>query len=225
VLQGKFIGQLHHANTVTTSCTFLQLDGLASRGHITDLGLQQTPQPSDSIDQKFGVWYDVFMDTVDIHARASKRNLYGPVLFILDVGILKALPPKSEVLVTKKNPIYWDDGDSEDARFFTTPEELETFHRTSPFGIKGTFGLMVVIRTQSGILSFPDGVVSVVVDDPERPLSDGTPAFPHAISRIKEASRLGGTHFAATKRICRDGCICLREYGALSSREFDQLFL
>ena len=126
------------------------------------------------------------------------------------------------MLVTKKNPTNWVDGEPEDARFFTTPDELENFHRTSQFGIKGTFGLMVVIRTEKGILPIHKSTVSIMVDDPERKLSDGTTAFPHAINRINAAFAKSGTRFAVTKRICRGGCQCVSQYSSLA--DFDKFF-
>lgn len=214
VLKSKFLDRLYHANTVTTSCTFLQLGGLASRGHVNDLGFPQTSQYTDNIDRKYGIWYDVFTDTVDIHNRASQVNRYGPVLFVLDVGILKALPTKSEVLVTKKNPTKWIDRETMDKRFFTTPEELESSLEV------GTFDQMVVIRTQKGILPFPEGKVSVIVDDPQRTLSNGTIAFLHAITRISAGS--GSSSIPTTKRECRYGCTCVEQYKTF--RDFDKFF-
>ena len=54
-----------HANTVTTSCTFIQKNGLYSRGAIETMGLMQTEQSSDYIDKQFGVWNDIFIDLFD----------------------------------------------------------------------------------------------------------------------------------------------------------------
>ncbi len=128
VLKGKGIYRLYHANTVTTSCTFLKVGGLASRGYIEDRKLPQTSQYTDSLDKKFGVWYDVFADTVDIHERAGriKVNQYGPVLFIFDLEILKTLPTKSDVFITKKNPTKWTTREPDDKRFFLIQKELES---------------------------------------------------------------------------------------------------
>lgn len=52
--------RLHHANTVTTSCTFLEHGALLSRGYVEDHGLKQTYQNSDALDKKFGIWNAVF---------------------------------------------------------------------------------------------------------------------------------------------------------------------
>jgi hypothetical protein len=216
VLRAKGITRLHHANTVATSCTFLQLGGLASRGHVADRGLPQTPQYTDNVDQKFGIWYDVFTDTVDIHDRASQRNQYGPVLFVVDVGILNDLPAQSEVFVTKKNPTKWIDGEPQEARFFANPGELKLSL------VKGTFDQIVVIKTQKGILPFRERDVQIVLDDPQRTLSNGTPAFTHGSARLRAAVGGSGLRVTITKRTCIDGCRCLGEYQTLPN--FDQVF-
>lgn len=109
VLKGIGASRLHHANTVTTSCTFLEHGGLLSRGYVESHHLEQTYQPSDDIDQKYGIWDRVFVDHVDIRYRAGRvkgPNQYGPVLFELPLDILLNLPTASDVLVTKMNPIY-----------------------------------------------------------------------------------------------------------------------
>lgn len=216
VLKGKNIHDLYHANTVTTSCTFLKLGGLASRGYVADLGLPQTSQYTDAVDQKYKIWYEVFTDTVDIHDRTGRVNWYGPVLFVLSVDILKALPVKSEVLVTKKNPTKWIDGEPLEERFFTTLTELDSLL------YRGTFDQMIVIRTQKGILPFQKDGVSMVVDDPQRTLSNGQSAYVYATTRIKTAA--GSSPFTTSKRICQYGCKCVDEYKACSNSDFDKYF-
>lgn len=216
MLSGKSVDRLHHANSVMTSCTFVQQGGLASRGYVADRGLPQTPQYTDAIDKKYQIWYDVFTDTVDIHHRARRRNLYGPVLFVLPVTVLQNLPAESRVYVTKKNPCHWRDGEPDGDRFFMTLDDLET-------GLtKGEFGQMIVITTESGILPFPAGPVSILLDDPQRTLSDRKDAFAWAKKRLAVTSETGGTETAIEMRECRPGCACVNQYGALP--EFDTWF-
>lgn len=81
VLTQKGIRNLHHANSVKTACSFLKSGKLLSRGNLIDLGLSQTNQYTDALDKEHGLWHDVFVDTVNIHDQARRRNLYGPVLF------------------------------------------------------------------------------------------------------------------------------------------------
>lgn len=205
VLRERRIFEIHHANTVTTSCTFLRVGGLASRGYVDDRGLPQTTQDSDGIDQHYGIWYDVFTDSVDIHERARRRNFYGPVLFVLNTSVLSELPPGSSVLVSKKNPTKWTDNEPEYDRFFPTSDNLRTDF------VKGTFDQMIMIRTPNGILPFT-GEVTVILDDPQRRLSNGADAFTWASERLFEAAQAGGVNLHIHARECREGCRCVENY-------------
>lgn len=212
-LTAKGITQLHHANTVITSCTFLALRGLASRRYVASHGLPQTAQSSDDLDQKFGIWDDVFVDTVDIHHRARQVNWYGPVLFVLDVNALNDLPRGSEVLITKKNPTKWIDGEAQDARYFTSVTELNASLQ------KGTFDQMVTIRTGSGMVPFPSGSASVVVDDPGRSLTSGVAAFANAQSRLAAAAEQSQMKLVINRRVCCDSCKCQGTYAVFKQCE------
>ena len=122
VLKGKGIGTIHHANSVITACQFLRDGALLSRGTIERRGMFQTPQSSDDVDRKRGLWFDVFTDSTDIHARAGQVNFYGPVLFVLDADLIyKAYTGK--VWVTKLNPTKWH-GVPRDERWFQSDEDL-----------------------------------------------------------------------------------------------------
>ena len=103
ILKSKGIERIHHANSLITSCQFLCRGALLSRGTVKRSGLYQTVQRSDETDLKKGIWFDVFADSVDIHHRARRANVYGPVLFVLDVGVI-ARAYTGKVWVTKLNP-------------------------------------------------------------------------------------------------------------------------
>lgn len=60
-LVSKNINHFFHANTVRTSCTFIEEKGLISRGCVESRGLIQTVQSSDLIDKKFNVWNDIIL--------------------------------------------------------------------------------------------------------------------------------------------------------------------
>lgn len=47
ILLEKGVTHLYHANTVATACTFIENNGLLSRGAVDDLGLYQTSQATD----------------------------------------------------------------------------------------------------------------------------------------------------------------------------------
>src|ERR1700681_807811 len=95
---------LHHANSVITSCTFLQQGGLLSRGSIEDRGFKQSQQPSDELDKKYDLWRRIFLPHIDIHDRVGQEkgpNAYGPVLFALELDVLLQLPAGAEIRVTR----------------------------------------------------------------------------------------------------------------------------
>lgn len=210
ILKRKGIDKLYHANTVTTSCTFLQEGGLASRGYVDAHGLKQTPQASDATDKRYCIWHDVFFDTDDIHARIGNLNFYGPVLFTFDVDVLNQLPTGTEVRVTKSNPHpNWSANDTNADRYFLTTAEVGANL------VKGRFDHMIVLRTPQSILPFPSTPVEIVVDDPKKAVltpGDPTDAFIRAEQRLKDASRVRPTLIALQRRSCAAGCSCATEY-------------
>ena len=212
---------LHHANSVTTSCTFLEQGGLLSRGFVEEKKLAQTKQGSDAIDKKYGIWHRVFVDHVDIHDRGGRKkgpNQYGPVLFIFDLDILLSLPKGSDVLATKINPVHWYDKQPDKDRYFLTPDELAQSIRF------GDFDKMLVIKTPSDRVDFPNNTARILLDDPERKISSGKDAYTYAHERLKDAATKGGVKLRIEKRDCQDGCICLKKYSNFSSAEMDFWF-
>lgn len=221
VLTGKGVSLLHHANSVTTSCTFLRLKGLASRGCVDERGLRQTGQYTDPLDKKFGIWNDVFTDGVDVHhrgGRARGANLYGPVLFRLPIAVLLSLPPSSQVMVTKKNPARWHDLEPDADRYFQSIADLD-----ADDGYRyGDFGQHVVIRTPLGILPFGVTPVAVDLDDPQRDLPGGGAAYASAVARLLAAAKQGGVEITVTPHQCQAGCQCIVKYAA--SPNFGEMF-
>jgi hypothetical protein len=211
---------LHHANSVTTSCAFLEHGGLLSRGFVEDQGLQQTAQYSDLKDKKYDIWHRIFVDHVDIHDRGGRTkgaNQYGPVLFRLDLDVLLRLPEGSEVLVTKTNPVHWYDSQPDSERWFQSAEELaKSIHF-------GDFNKMLVIRTPSGKLDFPDRRARIILDDPQRQLSSGENAYTHAENRLTAAA-VGQVEACIERRECRSGCICVEKYAQYTPQQMDFWF-
>ncbi len=207
---------LYHANSVATSCTFLQQDGLVSRGFVEDRGLEQTSQFSDESDKKNGIWHRVFLDHVDIHDRAGEKNQYGPVLFRFDLNILLGMPVGTEILVTKKNPVHWDDQDPDSERWFQSKDKLA---KKINFG---DFGKMLVIKTPSEMLDFPNRRALIILDDPQRNLSSGENAYTHAKNRLKATA--SPIDASIERRECRRGCSCTKEYAEDTNEEIDKYF-
>jgi len=221
VLRGIGASLLHHANTVPTSCTFLEQGALLSRGYVEDHGLTQTPQYSDEADKKYGIWHRVFLDHVDIHYRGGRKkgpNQYGPVLFVLNLDVLLKLPTTSEVLVTKLNPVHWKEGQAAGDRYYLTAEELA---QNISFG---DFDKMLVINTPTGTLNLPGENVRIYLDDPQRKMSSGKDAYIHAEARLKAAATAAGIKILIEKHPCQDECACVKIYSACDAKFFDSRF-
>jgi hypothetical protein len=221
VLQGIGAKQLHHANTVTTSCTFLEHAALLSRAYVEKHELAQTGQSSDDIDKRHGIWDRVFVDHVDIHYRGGRvkgPNQYGPVLFIFDEDILLTLPVGSDVLVTRMNPIYWNDRQTDGDRWYLTADELAT-------SIKyGDFDKMLVIQSPDGKVDFPNKHVQIALDEPRRTLSSGKDAYAFAEERLRQSAKAGGVTVTVEKHDCRTDCTCIEKYKGYTQEYFDMVF-
>lgn len=203
VFREKGVEHLHHANSVTTSCSFLMLRGLASRGAVEAAQLRQTVQDSDVLDRRFGIWNDVFTDGVDVHLRARRRNFYGPVLFRLPVGYVMDLPQGTDVLVTRQNPVHWVDGQGLADRYFTTPEDLRAGYSF------GDFGCHVVFRTASGLMPFPQGLIDIILDRPNFIWKENKrPVYEVAVEKLQHSAEQAGLALNIAPRACRPGCVC-----------------
>lgn len=211
---------LHHANTVTTSCTFLEQGALLSRAYVEANGLKQTPQESDAIDKKYGIWDRVFLDHVDIHYRGGRTkgpNQYGPVLFVFDLDLLLRLLQTTEIGVTRSNPVHWKDKDKDETRWYVSPGELAqdiTF---------GDFNKMLVINTSK--IDFLDRKVRIELDNPQRTLSTGEDAYTYAELRLKSAAQTGQVTAEITRHICRSDCRCVSTYNSYGVAYFDSRFI
>ena len=206
ILKSRGVDFLHHANSVQTSCTFLREKSLMSRGVVERRGLRQTPQKSDLLDKEYGIWCDVFTDSVDIHQRAITRNIYGPVLFLIKSEILtcKHMPP---IWITKKNPTKWINGEPHNNRWFTSTEELNALF------IKGTFDQMIVFRHIGGLLPIAGYVDDIILDDPNQ-LYYGLNYYDLSAGALLAAAMDSGTAIRINKRQCSAGCKCQTEYAA-----------
>jgi len=205
ILQQKGVETIYHANSVITACQFLRSGSLLSRGTIYRRRMYQTPQTSDRVDKSYGVWFDIFADSVDIHSRANRANLYGPVLLVFDTEIIRKTYT-GKVWVTKRNPTKWS-GRSHEQRWFTSGEDLkENF-------VKGRFDQMIVFRHSGGELPFAGHLKEVVLDDPSLKLpGSGIDYYSMAYGALRLALTEGGLDVEICKRICVDGCACRDSY-------------
>jgi hypothetical protein len=206
VLLAKGIPHVFHANSVLTSGAFLRQGGLLSRGYAEANNQPQTPQYTDAIDKRFGIWHDVFVDSDDYHRRIRNPNQYGPVVFEIDSQILNHLPAGSEVFVTRSNPTKWANGQSHGDRYFETSQQL------SAALTKGTFDYMITIRTPNGMLPFGQHLIQVVLDDPSKQRADNTDVFASALAALQVMAQQSGVTAPLIKRTCNDGCKCAATY-------------
>jgi hypothetical protein len=212
---------IHHANSVITSCTFLQQGGVLSRGFAEDHGLKQSLQPSDELDKKYDIWHRIFLPHVDIHDRGGQKkgpNQYGPALFVFDLDVLLRLPKGTESRVTKKSPAHWYDTEPESGRWFQSAEELE-----QSIGY-GDIDKMLAIQTPLGKFDFPNRRARIILDDPQRQVSSGENAYTYAENRLKAAAAVGQVEVSIERRECQPGCICVEKYAAWSVPVMDFYF-
>jgi hypothetical protein len=204
VLADKDVRTLHHANAVLTACQFLRSRSLMSRGTIERLGIKQTEQSSDLLDKRYGIWFDVFADSVDIHARARRANAYGPVLLEFDSKILEG-SYTGRIWVTKLNPTKWADR-SQRERWFQDKNDLaQNF-------VRGQFDQMVVLRHCGGELPFKTYLRRIVLDDPQQQTNDGIDLYSSAHGALSLAMSDSGLDVPIERRVCAAQCQCIANY-------------
>lgn len=213
ILTSKGVERLHHANSVLTAAAFLQAGRLLSRGNIERGGKLQSSQYTDAIDKKYSIWFDVFTDSVDIHTRARSLNKYGPVLFEIDIDILKS-GDTGKVWVTKLNPTKWS-GKGRDERWFSSKSDLE-----DNFSY-GTFDQMILFRHCGGELDIRKFLKRIVLDDPKVTWDDGKAtgidSFSMAYGVLTHALSVGKIKVPIERRVCSTNCTCKSQYNKDSS--------
>lgn len=211
-LHSRGVEELHHANSVATACQFIRAKSLLSRGSVERLGLRQTAQSSDDLDRRYSIWFDVFLDSVDIHERASRANVYGPVLFVFDLAILHK-NQTGRIWVTKQNPTKWA-GKSQEDRWFQGREDLEENF------VKGQFDQMVVLRHSGGALPFGKHLRKIVLDDPKRETADDVDFYSMAVGALRLAMQDASIDVPIERRKCSQSCACEENWGASEKRLF-----
>lgn len=231
ILAKKGCGTLYHANTVQTSCTFLEHGALISRGAVSANGGRQTYQYTDQKDQQFGIWNDIFVDVDDLHESLGRVNFYGPVLFKIDPKALM-LPGIQAVCVTRSNPSNWQSSTPDAQRYLMTLADVE-----NALSGGGRWNNMLVLRQAdpNGMPLVLDGVLNeIVVDDPAVTLtcSDGTQVsspYTHAAQLLAKHAQAGG--LASVKIVPRGitqpfhaHCQCPNGYAAMKASDLRKSF-
>lgn len=214
-LSEKGVTELHHANSVATACQFIRTGSLLSRGSVERLGVTQTPQASDEADRRYSIWFDVFLDSVDIHKRASRANAYGPVLFVFDINIINA-NGTGRIWVTKLNPTKWA-GKSDGQRWFKNRNDLEENF------VKGRFDQMLVLRHCGGALPFGKHLKKIILDDPQRKTEHDVDLYSMSVGALRLAMQDAKIDVPIQRRNCVEGCTCEEDWGGDDERLF-QMF-
>ncbi len=213
VLSSKGATKFFHSNSALTSITFLEAGALLSRQYVEKNGLKQTSQPSDAIDKRYGIWNDVFFDTVDIHDWARRKNHYGPVLFVLNTtSVLTDNSLKSTLRIARENPTGWKDGQKDNERYFQTVDE---FAKAFSFG---DFGKHFMFKTNNGTIALAAHIDHILLDDPKDALGDKS-VFDTASKALMAAAKRGKVNVEIRRRECRQGCRCLENYKAAQAAQ------
>ena len=163
ILNNKRIHNLYHANTISTSITFLNEKHLLSRKYVSDNGLFQTEQYSDELDKKFNIWDDIFLDAMDIHSEFKRPNKYGPFLFSFDISLLKS-DDVQNIRITKSNPVNWKTSQSEDDWYYS---DLNEFNDKYKKGNKiRDVGSMLILRDLDGKFPLQPYLNRLILDNP-----------------------------------------------------------
>lgn len=204
VLVEKDIPLLYHANSVATACLFLRRNALLSRGVVQGMNWKQTPQKSDLADKRYSIWFDIFLDSVDLHHRMKAFNLYGPVTFVINTKILSNTMT-GQIWATKLNPTKWT-GVAEKSRWFQDKYEFEDDFE------KGTFDHMIVLRHCGGILPLGDYLEEIILDDPEITVPRDIDVYSMAYGALKCAMVESGINIPIKRRSCPPRCKCTSQY-------------
>lgn len=195
------VKHLYHVNSVLTALTYLENGGLLSRETVEKRGLPQTPQKTDSLDQLFNIYNDIFFDSVDIHERSRNVNHYGPITFVYSIDVLDELSDY-DVLVTKKNPAFWKETATEEDKYFLDGDELSFFFEL------GNFGQHITIKNISQEISFQN-LEEIIIEDPGEKHIDLFKNASNALISVMEKNKL---MIPLSARNCPKECHCREKY-------------
>ena len=215
----KNILVLYHSNTLSTSLTYFQQNGLLSRGAVENLGLKQTVQKSDEADKILNVWNDIFLDSTDLHTFFSRQNYYVPILFEFDINLIQN--ENYEIWITKNNPIYWNNDSTNEQKYFQSVADLE-----ENWGNYARQKKMITIKNNSKPILF-EYTRRIVVDDPRVTLvDDNIHLFNETVNKIKEV--VDDNHILKGKFTTREctNCFCRDNYlNQVNITDLKRLFL
>lgn len=200
-LKNVGVDRFYHVNTVVTSLSFIKSGGLLSRQTAENMHIPQTAQETDETDKAFGIYNDIFFDSVDIHERASRPNDYGTVMFVYKTDVLDTLVDY-DICITKDNPIRWDANMDYSDKYFTNLKDLSLYFR------KGNFFQHITVKDISVPLPF-DYLEKIVIDDPGEKYTE---LLEQALSEIENEFDKIGKKVHIEIRKCPSTCQCVDKY-------------
>jgi hypothetical protein len=193
-LRDHGVDQLFHANTVETSLSFLRHGHLLGREQSLLMGAPMTPQYTDEVDRRYGIFNDLFFNMKDLHVLFRSANNYGPILFKIGVDKFEEFIAATSGRVgvtTGYLPHRWQDSDSASDRWHTDVTRI--FDATHPD---------IVVHIPMCDLRFVD---EIVIDEiPDRPLF-----YPQVVAMLLNCAAGNGLKIQMSPRRCRvHGCNC-----------------
>jgi hypothetical protein len=195
ILKGKGVSSIYHASSVMTACSVLRNRCLLSPASADKLGLFQSTQTSAKLGRNFGIWDDVFTEMTDLHQLTGAPNRRGPVLFKLDIEIIRCTV-NGMAWVTKSNPSGWAVSTPHERRWFTSANDLDHY-----FDLDNA-EYMTLFRHCGGRLPIANHLQEVIVDDPQISIEDGIDCFSMAYGALKLAMSESGMDAPILRRDC-----------------------
>lgn len=205
LLKDKGVKEVFHANTVATACNYLNARALLSREYVESRHLPQTEQKSDKIDKDYGIYNDIFLDKVDIHKNSNDLIVYGPVCFVFDIDILLS-NELSSISITRTNPIYWKN------KGYESDWMLSDCELSKEFDVD-CFGQQLVLRNDTGMLTFGTHLKYIRLDDPcYKDEVTGVDFYSVAYGALAQSMSIADFKVKIVKQKCGASCKCIASY-------------
>ncbi len=199
-LVAKGVTHIYYGNNVSTACRLLRHRCLMSQVNIERLGINSSSPGMDTAAEHYTRWNDVFTETVDYHHHSGGTHPAGPVVFELDLEIIRNTYT-GKVWVTRSNPSDWGPQTHQERKWFSSAIDLEHyFSPTSP-------DHMAVFRHCGGKLPIQGYLSRILLDDPGLEIrSQGIDCYSMAYGALKLAMSDGGFDVPIVRYGCESGC-------------------
>jgi hypothetical protein len=205
ILKDKGVSSIYHANSVMAACSMLRNRCLLSPGTAEKLGLFQGSKISARLGSHFGIADDVFTDSTDIHKHSGGLHRRGPVLFKLDIEIIRSTV-NGKVWVTKSNPAAWQANTPHELRWFSSANDLDHSFTC------GNAENMILFRHCGGKLPLVNHLKRITLDDPQLRVGGDVDCYSMAYGALRLAMSYSGIEVPIERRACDETCDCSSDY-------------